>query len=48
MNPDHFDYTMTVDDKEYKGNTSMLVIANGPNIGAVAFHLRIFLHKMEN
>ena len=25
MNPDHFDYTMTVDDKEYKGNTSMLV-----------------------
>ena len=33
MNPEHFDYTLTVDDKEYKGNTSMLVIANGPNIG---------------
>ena len=30
MNPEHFDYTLTVDDKEYKGNTSMLVIANGP------------------
>ena len=33
MNPEHFDYILTVDDKEYKGNTSMLVIANGPNIG---------------
>lgn len=33
MNPEHFDYTLTVNDKEYKGNTSMLVIANGPNIG---------------
>ena len=33
MNPEHFDYILTVDDKEYKGNTSMLVIANGSNIG---------------
>ena len=42
MNPEHFDYTLTVDDKEYKGNTSMLVIANGLILVAVAFHLRSF------
>ncbi len=33
MNPEDFDYTLTVDDKELNGNTSMLVVANGPNIG---------------
>lgn len=33
LNPEHFDYTLIIDDKEYKGNTSMIVIANGPNIG---------------
>ncbi|MCE5090550.1 diacylglycerol kinase family lipid kinase [Staphylococcus devriesei] len=33
MNPEYFDYTLNVDGKEYSGNISMLVIANGPNIG---------------
>ena len=33
MNPEYFDYTLNVDGEEYNGNISMLVIANGPNIG---------------
>ncbi len=33
MNPEHFDFKLTVDGEEHTGNTSMLVIANGPNIG---------------
>lgn len=33
LNPEHFDYKVTVDDKTIDGNTSMLVVANGPFIG---------------
>ncbi|MBU0436928.1 diacylglycerol/lipid kinase family protein [Staphylococcus succinus] len=33
LNPEHFDYKVTVDDKAIDGNTSMLVVANGPFIG---------------
>ncbi|PTE68712.1 lipid kinase [Staphylococcus devriesei] len=33
MNLEYFDYTLNVDGEEYNGNISMLVIANGPNIG---------------
>lgn len=33
LNPEHFDYKVTVDDKSIDGNTSMLVVANGPFIG---------------
>ncbi|WP_418128364.1 diacylglycerol kinase family lipid kinase [Staphylococcus sp. HKU1] len=33
LNPEHFDYKITFDDKEVDGNTSMLVVANGPFIG---------------
>lgn len=33
MNTEYFDYTLNVDGEEYNGNISMLVIANGPNIG---------------
>ena len=32
MNPSKFDFTLNVDGRE-KGHTSMLLIANGPNIG---------------
>ncbi|HLR20157.1 MAG TPA: diacylglycerol kinase family protein [Staphylococcus sp.] len=33
LNPEHFDYKITVDDKEVEGNTTLLVVANGPFIG---------------
>ncbi|MGO2108582.1 MAG: diacylglycerol/lipid kinase family protein, partial [Staphylococcus equorum] len=33
LNPEHFDYKLTVDEKEIEGNTTMLVVANGPFIG---------------
>lgn len=33
MNPSKFDFTLNVDGREEKGHTSMLLIANGPNIG---------------
>lgn len=33
LNPEHFDYKVTVDGKAIDGNTSMLVVANGPFIG---------------
>ena len=47
MNPEDFDYTLTVDDKELNGNTSMLVVANGP-IGGREYHLWIYHLKMVN
>lgn len=33
LNPEHFDYKISVDDQTVDGNTSMLVVANGPFIG---------------
>lgn len=33
LNPSKFDFTLNIDSKEKKGNTSMILIANGPNIG---------------
>lgn len=33
MDPDKFDFKLNVDGKEINGNTSMLLTANGPNIG---------------
>ena len=33
LNPEHFDYKISVDDQSVDGNTSMLVVANGPFIG---------------
>ncbi|WP_182478135.1 diacylglycerol/lipid kinase family protein [Staphylococcus gallinarum] len=33
LNPEYFNYKVTVDDKEINGTTSMLVVANGPFIG---------------
>ncbi|PHK50371.1 diacylglycerol/lipid kinase family protein [Staphylococcus edaphicus] len=33
LNPEHFDYKILVDDQTIEGNTSMLVVANGPFIG---------------
>lgn len=33
LNPEHFDYKITVDDQTVEGNTSMLAVANGPFIG---------------
>ena len=33
LNPEHFDYKITVDENEIEGNTTMLVVANGPFIG---------------
>ncbi|WP_182475189.1 diacylglycerol/lipid kinase family protein [Staphylococcus xylosus] len=33
LNPEHFDFSLTVDGKEIDGNTAMLVVANGPFIG---------------
>ena len=33
LNPEHFDYQLTVDGKVIDGNTAMLVVANGSFIG---------------
>ena len=33
MNPSKFNFKLNVDGREETGNTSMLLIANGPNIG---------------
>ncbi|EFU84378.1 diacylglycerol/lipid kinase family protein [Staphylococcus lugdunensis] len=33
MDPSNFDFTLTIDGEKTTGNTSMLLIANGPNIG---------------
>ncbi|RTX66683.1 diacylglycerol kinase family lipid kinase, partial [Staphylococcus saprophyticus] len=33
LNPEHFDYKISVDNQTVDGNTSMLVVANGPFIG---------------
>ncbi|UUY77595.1 diacylglycerol kinase family lipid kinase [Staphylococcus saprophyticus] len=33
LNPEHFDYKISVDDQTVDGNTSMLVVANGSFIG---------------
>ncbi|MDG0859636.1 diacylglycerol/lipid kinase family protein [Staphylococcus equorum] len=33
LNPEHFEYKITVDNNEIEGNTTMLVVANGPFIG---------------
>ena len=33
LNPEHFDYKITVDENKIEGNTTMLVVANGPFIG---------------
>ncbi|WP_049423611.1 diacylglycerol/lipid kinase family protein [Staphylococcus warneri] len=33
MDPSKFDFTLTIDGEEKTGNTSMILIANGPNIG---------------
>lgn len=33
MDPSKFDFTLSIDGQEKSGNTSMILIANGPNIG---------------
>ncbi|MEJ7550482.1 lipid kinase, partial [Staphylococcus hominis] len=33
MDPSKFDFNLNIDGKEKTGNTSMILVANGPNIG---------------
>ena len=47
MNPSKFNFKLNVDGREETGNTSMLLIANGPNIGGGRVPLTDSLLKME-
>ena len=46
LNPVKFDFSLTVDG-ETKENTSMMLIANGPNIGGGQIPQPTYRHKME-
>ena len=47
MNPSKFNFKLNVDGREETGNTSMLLIANGPNIGGGRVPLTDLSLKME-
>ncbi len=47
MNPSKFDFELNIDGRKETGNTSMLLIANGPNIGGGRVPLTDLSPKME-